>query len=76
MKNVTISMDDKLLEQVRISAATEGKSVSRYVADVLAEKSNRQINQRAIIERFLNGPCWDISGPDGRLPTRDEIYER
>ncbi len=76
MKNVTISMDEKLLERVRVSAATEGKSVSRYVADVLMEKSSRAISQKAIIERFLSGPKWDISGPDGRLPTRDEIYER
>lgn len=76
MKNVTISMDDKLLEQVRIRAATEGESVSRYVADVLTKQSVPKISQKEIIERFLAGPKWNVTGPDGRLPTRDEIYER
>ncbi len=33
MKNVTIAMDDRLLERVRARAAEEGKSVSRFLVE-------------------------------------------
>jgi hypothetical protein len=36
MKNVTISMDDETAAWARVEAAKRGKSLSRYVGDVLA----------------------------------------
>jgi len=38
MKNITISMDDDNAAWLRIEAARAGKSVSRYLADVVSEK--------------------------------------
>jgi hypothetical protein len=76
MKNVTISMDDKLLEQVRIRAAKEGKNVSKFLAEAAVQRVAQPNMQAEAVHKFLSGPLWDISGPDGRLPTRDEIYER
>ena len=76
MKNVTISMDEKLLERVRINAATEGKSVSKFMAEAAAMRVGKHMTQAEAVKKFLAGPLWDISGPDGRLPTREEIYER
>ena len=76
MKNVTISMDEKLLQQVRVSAATEGKSVSKFMAEAAAMCVGKPMTQADAVKKFLAGPLWDISGLDGRLPTRDEIYER
>ena len=35
MKNVTISMKEEVLREVRIEAAKAGKSVSRFIADMI-----------------------------------------
>lgn len=42
MKNVTITMEDKVLEWVRVEAARRGNSVSRMVGDLMAEMMQRE----------------------------------
>ena len=42
MKNVTITLPDEVYRAARIAAATEGKSLSRYVADRLALRTNAE----------------------------------
>lgn len=38
MKNVTISMDEDVLQKTRVLAAEEGISVSRFLSRIAAEK--------------------------------------
>ena len=38
MKNITVSMDDDNAAWLRIEAARAGKSVSRYLADIVSQK--------------------------------------
>ena len=38
MKNVTITVEDSVLEWVRVEAAKRGSSVSRLVGEMLADK--------------------------------------
>lgn len=42
MKNLTITVDDDVLEWARIEAARRGTSVSRMVGDFMAEMQQRQ----------------------------------
>ena len=42
MKNLTITVDDDVLEWARIEAARRGTSVSRMVGDFMAEMQRRQ----------------------------------
>ena len=42
MKNVTITVDDPVLEWARIEAARRGTSVSRMVGDFLGEMQRRE----------------------------------
>jgi antitoxin VapB len=37
-KNITIAVDEALAHETRIAAATAGKSVSRFIADMLKEQ--------------------------------------
>ena len=83
MKNVTISMKDEVLAELRIEAAKAGKSVSRFVADLIeasiqkpmaAAPATRNAQMEAL-ERILSGPKWDIMR-DGRMPTAEERNER
>ncbi len=83
MKNVTISMKDDVLGELRVEAAKAGKSVSKFVGDmveanlrkrVIAGPSTRNAQMEAL-ERILSGPKWNVMR-DGRMPTADERNER
>lgn len=73
MKNVTISLDDAVVHDARVAAASEGKSLSRFVSEVLAEHLTKSSRRRAIRD-FLDGPLWDLTDENGKLPTRKDIY--
>lgn len=82
MKNVTISMNEDLAQYARVEAAKAGKSVSRYIADVI-ETQRRETDKRqedrsarlARLEQAFAGPKWDIM-TNGRMPTSDERNAR
>ena len=83
MKNVTISMKDDVLRAVRIEAAKAGKSVSRYIADILEQSIGKSVSARPstrnaqmeALERVLSGPKWNVMR-NGRMPTAEERNER
>ena len=81
MKNVTIPMDDKLLQLTEAEAAKAGVSTSEFIADIveaaLVAKTvetgrNRQLEA---LERFFAGPKLAIS-ENGRMPTAEERNAR
>jgi hypothetical protein len=74
MKNVTISMDEDLAAWARVEAAKEGKSLSRYVADVLSGLRSRPGHDESLnrLREFLEGPGYP--GISRALPSKDEIY--
>jgi hypothetical protein len=74
MKNVTITLDEDLAAWARVEAAKAGKSLSRYLADVLAEQraGRPAVSQAEAMERFLSGPGWP--GIAENLPSREELY--
>lgn len=82
MVNVTISMDEETARWARIEAAKAGKSVSRWVGEVLAERRSKKdqsmtrviADQKEALARFLATPPRDI-GFYGRAPTREELYD-
>jgi Family of unknown function (DUF6364) len=80
MKNVTITLDEATAAWARVEAAKQGRSLSRYVADLLAERRSGQMHQeealsrqREALERFLAGPELPLS-EEGRLPAKEELY--
>jgi len=83
MKNVTISMDEALLEKVSVDAATAGLSMSEYISDVLVAAKplvNRKRDDRleadlARLQAFFDGPKLDLS-VNGRMPSSDERNAR
>lgn len=84
LRNVTVSMEEPILAEARVKAARGGKSLSRYMADLVTadvtvglsqEAPRSRTSQREALERILNGPKWSIMR-DGRMPTSDERNER
>jgi hypothetical protein len=59
MKNVTITLPDDLARRARIEAAGQDKSLSRFIADLLAERLDAGLTEsgkRKVLMEFLDGP--------------------
>lgn len=82
MRNVTISMDEELHRRLRIEAAKDGKSMSRYLADLVEKAIRKEARNRTAknpqleaLDRILAGPLWDVS-ENGRMPNAEERNAR
>ncbi|MEG1770024.1 MAG: hypothetical protein RR311_16245 [Comamonas sp.] len=63
MKNVTITVDDNVLEWARVEAARRGTSVSRMVGDFLAEMQRREdAYERAYLAWRTDERTWEADG--------------
>jgi hypothetical protein len=76
MKNVTITLDEKIAAWVRVSAAREDKSVSRYVAEMLEKRMRESRDYANAMRRFLDREPSRINTARLPMPTRDEVHER
>ncbi len=72
MKNLTITVDDGVLEWARIEAARRGTSVSRMVGDFLAEMKQREdAYERAYLAWRTDERTWVSHGAAApRRPRR------
>ncbi len=79
MKNVTITVEDDVLEWARIEAAKRNSSVSRMLGDYMAEMRKRADAYEHAYQSWLAStqtplPAWASDGV--RYPTREETYDR
>ncbi|MHC2003084.1 hypothetical protein ACYQR9_21990 [Methylobacterium sp. CM6241] len=75
MRNVTVTMDESLLQRARVAAARDGKSLSKFIAETVEQRVGRPLSQSQALERFLAGPPLHLLDENGRAPTRDQIYD-
>ena len=76
MKNVTITLPEDLARWVRIRAAENDRSVSRWVAEMLEGTRRQEDEYDVAMKRYLAMRPFRIDWPDGRRPTREELYDR
>ena len=76
MKNVTVSMDEETARWVRVYAAKKGKSVSRWLSELVEEYRREQEGYDLAMQRYLTRERSPIRTPGERLPSRDEIHDR
>lgn len=74
MKNVTITVDEPVLEWVRVEAAKRNSSVSRLVGEMLAEKMRHEDAYERAMREALRFQSWGES--EGPYLTRDDMYDR
>jgi hypothetical protein len=74
MKNVTITVEDSVLEWARIEAAKKNSSVSRMVGDMLAERKRAEDRYAQAMHKALQFPSLGAS--TGPYLNRDEMYDR
>jgi hypothetical protein len=74
MKNVTITVPEKLYAQLRVEAASRGVSMSKIVATTIEESLGIRELQEEALKSFLPGPKWPLSDGAGRFGAEDEMY--
>lgn len=76
MKNVTITLPDDLARWLRVRAAKDDRSMSRWIADLLARMRREEDEYEVAMKRYLAIKPWKMEWIDGRRPTREELYDR
>ncbi|HMN46791.1 MAG TPA: hypothetical protein PKE27_19595 [Povalibacter sp.] len=76
MKNITITLDEKTANWVRIYAARQGKSVSRLLGELLQERLREVRDYNEAMRRHLSRKPFEFDWADDRKPARDELYDR
>jgi hypothetical protein len=82
MKNVTITLDDALAVRARVEAAGRGKSLSKFVGELIEREIGRDdgIDLKKI-EEFLYGPGYpgiskNWRGREGLYAEDDRRFRR
>ena len=76
MANLTLTIDDSLLQAARVRALEQGTSVNALVRSYLEHFAGERAHEAvtAFLERSAKSEA--SSGRDGRSWTRDELHER
>ena len=76
MKNITITLPEDVARWLRIRAARDDRSVSRWLAEMLQQIQRQEDHYDIAMNRYLAMKPHKIDWPDGRKPTREELYDR
>ena len=76
MKNVTITLPEDLARWPRVRAAENDRSVSRWVAELLAGMRRQEDEYEVAMKQALAVKPRKMEWVDGRKPTREELHDR
>jgi len=74
LRNITITLEESLARWVRIEAATQETSISRFLANILKERMKDGDEYDAAMRRALARKPFLKS--DGRYLSREEVHDR
>lgn len=76
-RNLTIQLDEHVVRKARVIAAQRGKSISRLVTEQIEELVRRDDDYQRVMKEALAEleRGYDL-GSGGKLPSRDELYDR
>ena len=77
-KNITISLPEDVALWLRVRAAQNERSVSRWIAELLEGMQRQEDEYDVAMERFLDRAREPrrLQWVDGRKPTREELHDR
>jgi hypothetical protein len=76
MKNVTITLEERVAKWARMRAAELNTSVSRLVGKMLLEAMRRERAYDASRRTYLAVEARPLRGSAQRYPRREELHER
>ena len=74
LKNLTISMAADVARWVRVEAAKQGVSVSRYIAEMIKGTMQRRETYDAAMQSYFDRQPF-LSGAGKEYPKREELYD-
>lgn len=76
MKNITITLPEDVARWLRVKAAEDERSVSRWICELLERTRRREDDYDIAMKRYLARKPRKINWPDGHRPTREQLYGR
>ena len=76
MKNVTVTLPEDVALWLRVRAAEDGRSVSKWLADLLERMRRQEDEYEVAMERFLARKPRKMEWVDSRKPARGELHDR
>jgi hypothetical protein len=79
MKNVTVTLDDAMATRAGVEAASRGKSLSKFVRELIEREIGRNAKSDLdVIREFTRGPGYPGIGRNwrGREEREDELLRR
>jgi hypothetical protein len=76
VKNITVTLDEKMAAWLRQNAAQRGISVSRFLGDLVHERMRETRDYNEAMRRFFAHKPFHFVWPDGQPPTRQEMNDR
>lgn len=76
MKNITITLPEDVARWLRVKAAENERSVSKWLAELLEDMQRQEDEYEVAMKRYLAMKPREINWPQGRRPTREELYDR
>lgn len=76
MKNITITLDEQTADWARQAAAEQGKSLSRYIGELLQQTLRQSREYDTAMRAWLGRDAYICSEPGTTYPTRDSLYDR
>ena len=78
MRNITITLQEEVARWLRVRAAQNERSLSRWVAELLEGMRRQEDEYDVAMECFLARARQPrkLQWVDGRKPTREELHDR
>lgn len=76
MKNVTITLDEKIAAWARQNAAHRNISLSRFVGELLEKTMRESREYESAMREYLSRKPSPLKRPRARYPARDKLHER
>ena len=76
MKNITVTLPEDVARWLRVRAAEDDRSVSRWIRELLERIRRREDDYEIAMKRHLAREPRRIDWPEGRRPSREELYVR
>lgn len=76
MRNVTVSLDERVADWARVWAAKHNTSVSRMLGELLESRMLEEDAYATAMARYQAVQPMALKTADSRYPSREEAHER
>ena len=76
MKNVTVTLPEDVALWLRVRAAESGRSVSKWLADLIESTKRREDGYEMAMEQALGIEPEELNASGAPYPSRESLHDR